>query len=243
MKHLKFILPIIVVFLFNLNISAQTVDEVIEKHIDALGGLQNIQAVKSLKIIGSVKMMGMEFPFTSYNVTPDKFYFELSVQGKSIKQAFDGVNAWAVNPMGGSPVPEVVEGDEAANIKERTKIFDKLVTYKEDGAKVELLEKEQINNTDAFKIIYTGLDGKAITYFINTSDYMIVKIQKKIKIQGSEMDSETLYSNYKKTDDVVIAYSFEVKTKNSPMGTQEVIIDKIELNKTIDDNIFMMPTK
>lgn len=243
MNYFKFVFPVFILLFICLNASAQTADEVIEKHVEALGGIQNIQAVKSMKIVGSVKMMGMEFPFTSYNVTPDKFYFELSVQGKSIKQAFDGTTAWAVNPMGGSPVPEVVEGDEASNIKERTRIFDKLVTYKEDGAGVELLGKEQMNNADVFKIKYTGPDGKEITYFLSTSDFMIVKIQKKIKIQGSEMDSETLYSNYKKIDDVVIAYSFEVNTKNSPMGTQVVIIDKIELNQNVEDKIFSMPSK
>jgi len=243
MKKLKILLVVIAVILINISLSAQTVDEIIEKHIEALGGTQNIQAVKSMKIVGSVKMMGMEFPFTSYNVTPDKFYFELSVQGKSIKQGYDGTTAWSVNPMGGSSVPEAVEGEEAANIKERSRIFDKLVTFKDDGASVELIGKEQLNNADVYKIQYTGLDGKIITYYLNTSDYMIVKVQKKIKVQGNEVDSETSYSNFKKVNDVAMAYSFEVKAKNSPMGTQEVIIDKIEINQTVEDNIFSMPTK
>lgn len=243
MKKLKFIIPVLIVLLLNINAVAQTVEEVIEKHVEAIGGKQKMQEVKSMKIIGSVKMMGMEFPFTSYNVTPDKFYFELSVQGKSIKQGYDGTTAWSVNPMGGSPVPEAVEGDEANNIKERARIFDKLTTYKEDGASVELTGKEQLNNKDVFKIIYKGADGKTITYFVDAENYMVVSIQKKINMQGSTMDSETFYSNYKEIEGVKIAYSFEVKVKNSPMGSQEVIIDKIEINTLVEDKIFVLPAK
>jgi hypothetical protein len=243
MRNLKIYLALFIAIVFYFNASAQTVDEIIGKNIEALGGMDNIKAVKTMKTIGSAKMMGMEFPFTIYNVVPDKVYFELSVQGKMIKQGYDGTTVWAVNPMGGSATPEVVEGDEANNIKDRTKIFGKLVSYKDDGASVELIGKEQINNTETYKIKYTGLDGKIIFFYLGTADYLLVKVQRTLKIQGSEMDSESYYSNFKKAGDVLMPYSFDVRTKNSPMGTQEITIDKYEMNPSIDENIFTLPAK
>ncbi|MCX6157010.1 MAG: hypothetical protein WCK13_04975 [Ignavibacteriota bacterium] len=243
MKNLKIYLAIFIALVFYFNASAQTVEEIIGKHVEAIGGSDNIMAVKTMKTVGFAKMMGMEFPFTIYNVVPDKVYFELSVQGKLIKQGCDGTTAWAVNPMGGSSTPEAVEGEEAGNIKDRAKIFDKLVSYKDDGGSVELTGKEQVNNIETFKIKYTGKDGKSIVYYVGTSDYMLVKTQRTLRIQGQEMESETYYSNFKKAGDVMMAYSMDVKTKGSPMGTQEITMDKYEMNPTIDEKIFTLPTK
>ncbi len=243
MKNLKICLVIFIAVVCYLNASAQTVEEIIGKHVEALGGTDNITAVKTMKTVGFAKMMGMEFPFTIYNVVPDKVYFELSVQGKLIKQGFDGTTAWAVNPMGGSSTPEAVEGEEAGNIKERAKIFDKLTSYKDDGGSVELIGKEQVSNVETFKIKYTGSDGKSITYFVGSTDYLLVKTQRTLKIQGQEMESETLYFNFKKAGDVMMAYSMDVKTKGSPMGTQEISIDKYEMNPIVDEKIFSLPTK
>ena len=243
MKNLKIYLAIFIALVFYFNSQAQTVEEIISKHIEAVGGADNIKAVKTMKTIGSAKMMGMEFPFTIYNVIPDKVYFELSVQGKLIKQGFDGTTVWAVNPMSGSSTPEVVEGEEAGNIKDRAKLFSKLISYKEDGAQVELSGKETVANTETFKIKYTGSDGKTIYYYLGTEDCMLVKTVRTLKIQGQEMESETIYSNYKKVGDVIMHFAFDVKTKGSPMGTQEIVVDKYDINPTIDDKVFSMPVK
>jgi hypothetical protein len=72
---------------------------------------------------------------------------------------------------------------------------------------------------------------------------MIVKTNKIVKTMGQEIDAETTYYNFKKAGDINMAYSFDVKTKDSAMGTQEITIDKIEINPVIDENIFTMPAK
>src|ERR1044071_2480327 len=45
--------------------SAQTVDEVITKHIDATGGSAKLSALKTVKITSSMDMMGMKLPIVS----------------------------------------------------------------------------------------------------------------------------------------------------------------------------------
>jgi len=42
MKNLKTYLAIFIAIVFYYNASAQTVDEIIAKHIDAVGGLENL---------------------------------------------------------------------------------------------------------------------------------------------------------------------------------------------------------
>lgn len=241
MKSIKYFLAIFAAILISINLPAQTVEQIIDKHIEALGGIENMKAVKTVKVTGFAKVMGLDIPYTTCNLAPNKTYFEMSVQGMSLKQAYDGKTAWMINPMMGSKSPEIVEGDEAKSIIDRANIFGKLTTYKEDGAKIELLGKENVKDEEAFKILYTGADGKKVTYFISAIDGLVKKVQKKVVANDNEMDSETYFSDYKKTGDVMMAYSMNTKVKDSPMGSQLVIVEKIEINPEIDESIFSMP--
>lgn len=243
MKNIKYLLALFAALIFTINLSAQTAEEIINKHIEALGGTENMQAVKSLKVSGFAKVMGIDIPYTTYNLAPDKTYFEMAIEGFTIKQSYDGITAWSVNPFSGSSTPEVVEGAEAKGIKDRGIIFGRLTTYKNDGATLELLGKEKVDNAEAYKILYTGADGNKVTYYISTESNLVVKVQKKVVANGSEMDSETTFSDYRKTGDVMMAYAMNTKVKNSPMGSQNITIDKIEINPTFDETIFTMPTK
>jgi len=196
-----------------------------------------------MKIIGSVKMMGMEMPYTSYTMVPFKSYFELSVQGSSIKQAYDGTTGWMVNPMAGAVTPEKVDDETAKMFRERGRIIDKLITYIDDNAKVELTGTEKENNVDVYQIKYTASDGDIINYSVSSDNYMIVKTKRVIKTMGKEIESETTYGNFRKAGEIMMSYSFDVKSKNSAMGTQEIMIDKIEINPTVDESIFSFPSK
>ena len=242
MKSIKYLLATFAALIISFNLSAQSAEEIIIKHVEALGGTENMQAVKSLKVNGIAKVMGIDIPYTTYNLAPDKTYFEMSIEGFSIKQAFDGTTAWSVNPLSGSSSPEVVEGDEAKGIKDRGIIFGRLTTYKNDGASIELMGKEKVDDVDAYKILYTGADGKKVTYYISTESNLVVKVQKKVTVNGSEMDSETVFFDYRKIGSVMMAYAMNTKAKNSPMGSQNITIEKIEINPVFDESIFYMPS-
>lgn len=241
MKTLKCFLLIIILFFVSQLSFSQTVDEIIQKHSEALGGIENLKAIKSQKIIGSMSMTGMEFPFTSYTLSPDKNLTEVSVQGMTLKDAYDGSIGWTINPMAGATKPKKVDEETASEYKKRGKIISPLITYKEDGTKVELKGNEKVNNIDVFKIIYTDLNEGVVNYYIDVNTYLLVKSEKNIKINGKSYFAESYYSNYKKIGDVFMAYMIEIETKDSPMGKQTLIIDKIELNPTIDEKIFSMP--
>jgi len=243
MRNLKIYLALFIAIVFYFNASAQTVDEIIAKHLDATGGIENLKAIKTMKTIGSVKMMGMELPYTHFVMDPFKNYFELSVQGKAIKQVYDGTIGWMVNPMAGAVAPEKVDDETAMAFKEKGRIIGKLFTYKEDDAKVELAGTEKVKDFDVYQLKYTSSTGEVTNFFISSENNMIVKTKKTVKAMGQELETEINYYNFKKAGDVNMPYSFDVKTKNSTMGTQEIVIDKIEINPTIDESMFAMPLK
>jgi hypothetical protein len=243
MKKLSVILLFIVSVMLVYSLKAQTADELIEKYADALGGRSNITTVQSIKTIGSISMMGMDFPFTMYASNPDKSYLEVNIQGMLMKQGCDGKTGWALNPMTGSTVPEKVDDETAASFKTRGRTYSVLFTYKDDGAKVELIGKESVAGKDAYKIKYTSSDNDEQFFYLDADNNFLVKLDKKVKAMGKVVSSETTYSNFKKVGDVMMPFMMEVKTSESKMGSQIMMLDKIELNPVIDETVYSIPAK
>jgi hypothetical protein len=170
-------------------------------------------------------------------------YTEVTFQGMTMKQAYDGNIGWMINPMAGSTKAEKMDDDMTKTIKNRGVIGGELLNYKELGCTIELIGKEDLEGTEVYNIKLTNKDGDIENYYIDAVSSLIIKSTSKMKRMGKEISSETIYSNYKPSGDVIEAFSVESKMQGMDMGSQKIIIDKIEQNITIDDNMFKMPVE
>ena len=221
--------------------SAQTVDELIAKNIVAKGGLEKIKAVKSMRATG--KMIGgpgMEFPFVMINKRPKSTRLEFTFQGMTGMQVYDGKTAWMSMPFMGKKEPEVMPPDDSKMIEEQADFDGPLMDYKEKGHTVELAGKEQVEGADAYKIKVTLKGGDVRTIYLDAETYLEIKVEAKRTIRGSEVEGESLLSDYKEVGGMMMAHVMESGAKGSPQR-QKLVIDKIELNVDAADNLFAMP--
>jgi hypothetical protein len=230
MKKISSILFAITV-LFSAAVQAQTVDEIINKHIDAIGGKEKLSQVKSLYTENSMEVMGSSAPVKEYLLEGKGFKSESEFNGSKIINCYTDKNGWAVNPMAGSAsaqaMPEVLYKSGKIQIYAGGALID----YAAKGYKAELSGKEDGN----FKI--TG-DGAEWNYFIDPTSFYITKSVIKSEIMGQPVDVTTTYSDYKKTDfGIMMAFA-----KNIDMGMFQLSskLNKVEVNKEIDPNIFEM---
>nr|HPI55152.1 hypothetical protein [Chitinophagaceae bacterium] len=82
----------------------------------------------------------------------------------------------------------------------------------------------------------TEKSGKTTTYFLDASNYQVIKETSRGTIDGKELESNTLYSNYKKQDIGVVM----PMSQNGDMGDME--FTKYEFNPQIDENLFKPST-
>jgi outer membrane lipoprotein-sorting protein len=221
---------------------AQTVDEILSKHYAALGGLDNLKALTSMKTSGKMVMGGgMEAPFTSVNVRPTSVRFEVTFQGKAAVSAFDGKTAWTVNPFMGSSDPEVMPKEEADDFIEDADFDGPLVDYKDKGSTIEFAGKEDVEGTDALKLKLTLKNGKIRFFYLDADSYLILKTTQKVSRGGQEIEVASYPGNYKKVGNVIQPYSVEQKANGKTAS--QMTFDTIELNQPVDNSIFAMPAK
>lgn len=231
---------IVACMLTNAVLRAQSVDEVIGAHLQAVGQ-ENMRQVKSIVSKGNVAVMGGQFqmPFTMYQMRPGMVRQESNFQGQSFVQAYDGAKAWQINPFMGSPAPAEMPADEAKEYKLMADMDGFLDNYAAKGHKVELLENEEVEGTDCYKLKVTTADGDVMTLCIDTETNMIIKSTSRRKMQGQEVELETYMSSFKLVEGIAMPMSMTQKSRGQVVT--QITLSEVSLNKEIDSAIFQMP--
>ena len=221
--------------------SAQTVDEVIKKNIDAHGGVQKLKAVKSVKATGKITPQGLEIPITLQQKRPGMVRMDAVFQGKAFVQAYDGETGWKIDPFQGSPEPEKVAGDDLKDLQEQSDLDGPLVDYKEKGHSVELIGKEDMEGTPVYKLKLTLKNGDVRYYYLDAENYLELKVTSKRKTPGGEVDVDQYLGNYKPVNGIMFPFSIESKVKGQSQN--QITIEKMELDVPVEDSLFKMPAK
>jgi outer membrane lipoprotein-sorting protein len=220
---------------------AQTVDEIIAKNIQARGGLDKIKSVQTTKSTGTMNMGGgMEAPGTMIQKRPDMARLEFTIQGLTAIQAYDGKEAWQIMPFMGKKDPELMSADDKKDMELMADIDGPLVDYKNKGNKVELLGKDKLEGTDAYKLKITLKNGDVITDYLDADSYLEIKQEMKRMVRGSEQEIESSLGDYKEVNGMMFPFAMENGVKGS-QEKEKLTISKIELNVPVDDSIFKMP--
>ncbi len=222
-----------------LSVQAQSVDEVLAKHFETIGQ-SKLNNVQTMQTEGKIFVQGLEIPFNQKIKRTGKFYMESSFQGMKMIQAFNGESGWQVNPLMGAAEPQDLTGLELQSALESSDIDGPLHNYAAKGNKVEMLENDTFEGAEVFKLKLTKADDTEAVYFIDSDNYVILKAEVTMVLEGNTLTTSTSMGNYKEVDGVMLAHS--ITTTN--MGQNiNLILDKVEFGVEVDDSIFVKPAK
>ncbi|WP_247233480.1 outer membrane lipoprotein-sorting protein [Telluribacter sp. SYSU D00476] len=219
--------------------SAQNVDEIINKHVEAMGGAAKLSNLKSMKIDAAMQVMGMEIPTTTTIVQQRGFRSETDIQGTKVIQALDGTTGWTINPMTGqstaTPLP-----DEMVKAMSGQVDLTGLYNYKAKGYKAELIGQETLEGAPVYLVKVTNANGVTLTNYISKDTYYIVRTLVKANVNGQDVETKMSQSNFKKVDGITYPFSAEIESPAMP-GAITMVVKSVQVNPKIDESIFAMP--
>jgi hypothetical protein len=218
---------------------AQTVDEIVDKHVAALGGMDKIKAVNTVITERSLAVQGMEIPTKTILVVGKSLRNESTIMGNSMIQVVDDAKGWMIRPsqMGGTGEPEDMPADQLKQQMGSLDPFGGLVNYKEKGNKVELVGKEKVDKKDVYHLKVTSKEGMAMDEYLDAETFLVSKVKVDMNGQTGEID----LSDYKEVDGVKFPNTMDIT--NPQMGTMSFITSKVSINPPIDSAIFKRPVK
>jgi hypothetical protein len=221
--------------------AAQSADEIVAKFIKTVGGMERIQAVKSLRRMGKYNGGGgFEAVIVEENKRPNLVRQEFQIQGMTGVTAYDGQKGWKIEPWNGKKDAEALSEEELKSIIEDSDLDGPLVNYKQKGIKVEYVGTDEVEGTDTYKLKVTMQNGDVRFYYMDTDYFVPIKIDTKRTIRGAEREYETILGDYKEVDGWYLPFSVESGVKGSQFKSK-VTYEKIEANVALDDARFHVP--
>lgn len=233
MKTVKLVLTTMLVVMGITTMQAQTLDEVIGKHIEAIGGKEKMLALKTVIMDAHFSMQGTEIPVKLTQVHNKGQRIDITVNGMSNYIIQTPTEGWQYMPIQGQTKPEASPEPVVKETADALDVQSPLLNYKEKGHDVALLGKEDVEGTECYKIKVKLKSGLEQTLFLDPSTYYIIKTITKSSASGKEVEQTQTFSNYKKLD---AGYVFPFSMTG--FGPGELIITKVQVNPPIDEKIF-----
>lgn len=215
--------------------AALSADEVVNKYLDAVGGKDAIGKIKTMSVEGTMQVMGNEAPTTTTTMDGVGTKQESEFNGAKIISCFTDKGGWMVNPMAGAPDPTPMPDDQYNSGKAGIYVGGPLYNYAARGSTVELASKDD----KSYTINLTTKEKAKYTFVIDAKTYLVNTMATETQMQGQPVTLTTSYSDYRKTETgFLIPYGIALDFGQFQLS---IAVKKIELNKTIDPAIFVMP--
>jgi hypothetical protein len=219
---------------------AQTADDIIAKYVARVGGLDKINAVKSIRRTGKyIGGGGFEAVVVQENRRPNSVREEFTLQGMTAINAWDGKDGWKINPFGGKKDPEALSEDDMHSILLDADFDEPLIGYQAKGNKVELIGTDQVEGTDVYKLRVTLPNGDIRLYYMDADSGVPIRMEETRMVRGTEQQFETTLGDYKPVNGWLVPFSIESGPKGQDKST--VHYQKIEANVNLDDKRFSRP--
>lgn len=211
--------------------------EIINRHIQAVGGREAILGHKSMHALGtlSVPASGISGPVEVFGATdPDRIVVKTTVTGiGDIAEGFDGSHAWSVSPMTG---PMLKVGKELTQARLDADFYSELRDPKKYPV-AKTIEKSDFEGRPCYKVSITRVDGSEDFDFYDAATGLRAG---SINTRESPMGTITITSvegGYKKFGNWMQATTHTQKIS----GIEQIItLTSVEYDK-VDPSVFEPP--
>ena len=218
----------------------QEAGPVLEKMIEAQGGRKVLETLKDTTISGTMELIqqGMNATLTMYQKEPNLMRMDIEVMGMVITQAFDGQKGWYLNPQTGA----AQDMDENMNkeFKRQALGNDSLLNPAKYGITYAAKGKENIGDKECLVLEQTMSDGHKSTLYLDPDTYLITRTKTTTMSQmgGGEVQSETIFGDYRKEGDVLVAHTLTILQDGAEFA--RMTLTKVTYNSGLEDSLFQM---
>ena len=225
----------------------QSVNEVIEKSIAALGGREAHAKIQTRSSKGTIALSTpageIAGTIEGLNAKPNKarvlIKADLTALGAgelTVDQRFDGHSGYVLDSLQGN---REITGGQLENMK-NAGFPHPFLSYKEQGISARLADKETVGGKSAYVVVFDPTSGSEIRNYIDAETFLPIQTVMKLEIPqlGQEVEQTTEFLDYKDVDGVKVPFRFKA---TSSIQTITITFTSVEHNVKVDDSLFVKP--
>ncbi len=212
--------------------------EILNKHFEAAGGLDNLRAERTQYFEGNISLAGMQGRIKAWTQKPDRSRVEVQLGPLNIKQGDNGETRWVLDSNG--KLQKTTKSDEIALKRQDVERRMAEYEYAEPGSDTFSLSfegTEDVEGTECYVIkITNSINTDQHIYYISVDGF---RLEKKVALKGED-SATTYYSDYREVDGITVAF-YVKEIPHSTGQPQEINVTQYESKPDIDPALFEAP--
>lgn len=217
--------------------AALSLESIINKNIEALGGEKKLREAKSVFAEGVIYTQQVSVPIKTWMLHNAGLRMDMHIQGRKNTTVVTPYGAWTLFPAQRQKKPVDSDMATAREGAEELDMTGDLFDYRNKGNSVELLGTEDLGGNQVYKLKVTRKSGTVVLLYLDTTSFLLLKRVVDKTIEGKITTVTERYSNYEKTPD---GYVYAAVCDHLPSGFS-VRLTKYEVNAPVDPTIFEKP--
>ena len=222
-----------------------TADQLVAKNLEARGGQAALDAIKTVQFEGRALEPGdFELKFKQVQKRQpqgDAVRMDLTVQGLTLVQAYDGSNGWKINPFAGRRDAERMAADEARSMGDQALLSGVLLGAAASKGRVNYAGTEDFDGTQAYKLKVVQADGDEYVYLLDPDTFLEIKTVESRRIRGALQVTDYEMGDYEKVAGVYFPMSIDSWTDGQPNQRQRIVIETATANVDAPASLFAQP--
>jgi outer membrane lipoprotein-sorting protein len=234
--------------------------QVVERYVSARGGAAAWKAVNSLQMTGKMGAGGttyeavtkkltlerkereeMQLPFVLQSKRPYKLRLELTFNGQTAVQVFDGAHGYRYRPYLNRTDWEPYTAEELKVAMAEPGIDGWLIDYAAKGTRVASAGTEMVEGQPAYRLAVTRKDGQVRKVWIDGKSFLELKEDGEPRKLDGRSHPVTLYlRDYRRDQALMIPHVLETAVQGVTK-TEKIMIDSVTVNPPLDDSRFTKP--
>jgi hypothetical protein len=236
-------LTLIALTLIGCGHSPSTVDEVIERNTQAMGGRATLEAIHSIEFDLHIHDPGFEVDGIYRAARPGRMRIDVAADGKHVfTEAFDGQRGWQWSGKGD---PVAASPKATAALRHGVELPGKLFglhELRQRGHRIDLTGREKVDGIDYFVLRLTLSDGYETSLYVDPKTWLITRRRDvrplHVDIDPTPTTIETRFSDFRKIGGVVFPFSNTDTDLKTGKILEQTSVREIKLNPDFDQTIF-----
>ena len=221
-----------------LNVRAQSAQEIVNKHLEALGGKEKLQSINSLYLEGvAVLENGTRVDMKTWRVYDRLYRQEIALPGGNMVVIVTPRQGWSFSPQT-TGVFKPLTDEQFRILKPEIDPVGPLVDYNAKGNKVELAGKDTVEGHPCYMLKVYFPSGMTAMYSIDEKTWYILRETHR---SGDEAGGNTTI-DYKDYKIIPGGYIFPYTIIVSRYGAR-ITVGKYQINSTINTDVLSKPNK
>lgn len=216
-----------------------TVAAVLEKYVQAIGGREAVEKIKSRVSKGTFELAslaGVKGAIEVYEKAPNKQVAFLNIPGVGEEaEGFDGTIAWELEPDSG--VVHEKTGLELASARREADFYED-IRLKELYTRMTIKGVEKVGASQAYVVEAVPAEGSAEHFYFDTQTGLLLRHDSVEEGEDGKRSIEEDYSDYRVVDGIKLPF---VLHQLSPGTDFTVKLAEVKQNVAIDDTKFNKP--